>query len=126
MHFPAIVKPRNSQKASVYKCTLGIDVISTNPEVLYDETTGTLKRTEHVKISSINATNPQINTLSVGDVITKISVNGKETVVTRRHHVIDALFDARVGSEIIITVVRAGTEINCTVNVTNDMIRAYK
>ena len=117
----------NTQKTAVYKCTLGISVISTNPEVLFDDKTGTLSRIELVKISSIDTTSDVIkNTLSVGDIVTGISVDGKETAVTRRHHVIDALLDARQGSKIVLTVMRDGNTVNCTLTVTGSMIKTYQ
>ena len=117
----------NTQKTTPYKCTLGISVISTNPEVLYDEKTGTLNRIELVKISSVDTATSDIkNKILVGDIITKITVDGKETAVTRRHHVIDAMLDARVGSKIVLTLIRDGQTFNCTVTATSGMINECK
>ena len=94
---------------------------------MYDEKTGTLNRIELVKISSVDTATGDIkNKILVGDIITKITVDGKETTVTRRHHVIDAMLDARVGSKIVLTLIRDGQTFNCTVTATSGMINECK
>ena len=55
-----------------------------------------------------------------------ITIDGKKQDITRRHHVIDSMLNAREGSSVVITVERGGKEQNVTITITADMIEAYK
>jgi len=115
-----------TSKTTVYRCLLGITVTSQNPYTVYNTETGKLYKGEEVAVHEVAATSAVKGKLKVGDIITSITVDGTTTSVTRRHHVIDCMLDARAGSEISITVTRDGKSEVVTITATEGMLESYK
>ena len=115
----------NTTKTCVYRCMLGITVTSKNPKALYDVETGKIYKSEEVTVTDITGTAAK-KVLKVGDILRSITIDGKKQDITRRHHVIDSMLNAREGSSVVITVERGGKEQNVTITITADMIEAYK
>ena len=114
-----------TNKTNVYRCLLGIEVTSQNYRTEYDLETGKIYKLEDVVVHSTTAGSAAAEVLKVGDIIRSISVDGKVTEVTRRHHVVDCMLDARDGSTIVFTLVRDGVEVSATITATSDMLKAY-
>ena len=114
-----------TNKTNVYRCLLGIEVTSQNYRTEYDLETGKIYKREDVAVHSVTAGSIAASVLEVSDVIRSISVDGNVTEVTRRHHVVDCMLDARTGSTIVFTLERDGTEIAVTITATSDRLKAY-
>ena len=115
----------NTDKTCVYRCLLGITISSEDPTVVYDTETGKIYKTESVTVTEITGTAAK-SVLKVGDVLKSITIDGNKNDVTLRHHVVDSMLDARVGSTVAITLIRGEQEVTVTIHVTADMIEAYK
>ena len=63
--------------------------------------------------------------LEVGDVIKSITIGDKTINITRQHHVIDAMLDARVGNTVSMNIIRNGVEKTVTTTITQDCLSAY-
>lgn len=113
-------------KTCVYRCLLGITVTSQNPYTVYDKESGKITKCEEVAIVELTEGAPVTGKLKAGDIITSITIDGVENPVTRRHHIIDCMLDARAGSEIKITVLRGEKQITVTITATESMLEAYK
>ncbi len=114
-----------TSKTCVYRCMLGITVTSKNPEAVYDTETGKIYKTEEVTVTDVTGTAAK-KVLKAGDVLKSITIDGKTQNITRRHHVIDSMLNARQGSDVVITVERGSEIKQITITITADMIEAYK
>lgn len=115
-----------TDRESVYRCIMGITVISANPRVDYDVETGRVRKLEDVVIESVNAGSEAEGLLMKGDVVRSISVDGTEYSVTRIFMVVDSMLNARVGSEVIIKVTRDGEDMSVTVPITEASLTVSK
>lgn len=89
-----------------YKCMLGIAVRAGELYTEYDEASGILYRKERVKIESVDTGAAAHKLLGAGDIINSITIDGTVYEVTRTFHVVDAMLNARVGSNVVINVTR--------------------
>ncbi len=109
-----------------YRCMLGISVTADKLYTEYDEETGILYRKESVVVSS----QPQksaaaFGIIAAGDVINSITIDGEVYEVTRMFHVVDAMFNARVTSEVVVNVTRSGNSLDLTIPLANkDIVNA--
>lgn len=106
------------------KIHLGITMAPTASGIIIEEESGTLRKEELIEITAINEDSALIEFCEIGDIITSINVNGKETRVIAMHNVIEAMLEARVGSTVTVTVLRDGKLLTKTLNVTEDMLLA--
>lgn len=114
-----------TNKDCVYRCILGIQIKVVDFYTEYDEESGKIFKRETVSVDSVTENTAAAEVLQVGDIITSISVDGKVSPVTRMHHIIDAMLDARVGSTVVFNLVRGGVETSATITVVSNMIEAY-
>ena len=63
--------------------------------------------------------------LREGDILLCAALNGEKTQITRQHHMIDRMLDARVGDTVTLTVLRAGAETDVSFTVTEGCMTAY-
>jgi len=113
------------ENESVMRCLLGITVSSESLDTYYDTETGALVKTEAVSIYEISSDSIAKSKLSVGDVITELKIGDKTVTVSRRHQLIDAMLDARVGDEIVFTVLRNGETVTASITVDESCITKY-
>ena len=111
---------------SAYRCLLGINVQIAELYTVYDEETGVLHRREKIRISSIASENSAAyGILKTGDIVNSITIDGVTYEVTRMFHVIDAMFNARAESNVVVNVTRGSEELNLTVPLSqNDIVNA--
>ena len=114
-----------TDKTCVYRCMLGITLVSTNLKAHYDPTTGRITKSEDVVVESMNQGSVGSSYFRTGDIIKSITVNGVTTAVTRRHHVIDAMLVVREGMTVTFTVNRNGTDTTFSITTTSSMLEAY-
>ena len=107
----------NSGLKNAYKCLLGINVEIVELYTEYDKESGDLVRKERVKVrDGINEACAAYGILNGGDVINSIRIDGKEYEVTRMFHVVDAMLNARVNSQVVINVTRAGENLDLAIS----------
>ena len=113
----------SENEKNAYKCLLGINVEIAELYADYNTEEGTIARKEIVKVKDIvNESSAAYGILKSGDVINSIKIDGKEYEVSRMFHVVDAMLNARVGSEVIINVTRAGEKLDLTVPIKSSSI----
>ena len=115
-----------TSRESVFRCILGITVESTEFKTEYDKNTGKLKKLETVRINTVDATSALKDKFKVGDVLLSVSIGDETQEITRRHHVIDALLNARPDSKLVFKILRGGVEMTVEHTVTTDMLVEYK
>ena len=114
-----------TEKEAVYRCILGINVKTTDLYTEYSTETGKVIKKEVVKIDSLVDGSAVSGLLSAGDIINSITIDGVKQEVTRQHHVIDSMLNARVGSTVIMNVTRDGEALDVSIEIVNDMLTAY-
>ena len=107
---------------NVYRCMLGITVSASKLYTEYDEKTGSVIKREVVSVADVSVGSLAYGTVKVGDTITSITVDGVKKNVNRLHSVTDSMLDARVGSTVVITVVRDGKTVDLTIKITQNSL----
>ena len=114
-----------SALTSAYRCMLGVTVQIAGLYTEYDTETGVLHRKEKIEILEVSRGAAAEGILQSGDVINYITIDGEIYEVSRRFHVVDAMLNARVNSEVVINVTRNGQRLDLTVPLSdNDIINA--
>jgi hypothetical protein len=101
---------------------LGITITSSKFYTEYDKETGKIHKKEEVSVLEISLKSTVHGLIKVGDIVNSITVDGVTKEVTRRHHLIDSMLDARVGSSVIINVTRDGASVDVTVPIVQSML----
>ena len=115
----------NTDKKNVYRCMMGVTVSATELRTSYDIETGKIHKSERVVIIEVDAAGAANGRLLPNDVILAITIDGVRHEVTRTHHLIDTMLNARVGSKVTIHVERGGEPIDVEIPMTQDMIKPY-
>lgn len=110
---------------SVMRAMLGVTIINTSSNAVYDAQTGTMRIVESIEVHEVSDTSIAKGLLESGDVLVSATLNGETQAVTRQHHVIDLMLKARAGDSMQITVLRDGKEQTVTVKLTEDCITEY-
>ena len=109
-----------------YRALVGITVTAGKSYSHYDTETGKIYKMEDVKIESVSEGSIAEGKLHAGDVIRKISVDGKEYEVTRIFHVVDSMLNARVGSVVKVTVLRGESNEVIELNITENALTPWE
>ena len=112
----AIIHYCDGESTTLYRCLLGINLNAAVMGITVDPETGVITKVERVEIAGITAGCVLEGQVAVGDIINSITVDGAKTDVTRTYHVIDAMYNARVGSTVSLNLTRG--DIDLTVEVT--------
>ena len=105
--------------------TIGVTVKTSAYATVYDPETGLLYRTEEIRVAETTAGALADGVLLPGDVHVSVRIGeGEEVAILRRHHLIDAMLDARVGDTVTFTVLRDGVETALSIVITEDAITA--
>lgn len=115
----------NSERDGVYRALLGITVTADEMYTEYDTETLRVYKRERVAISAISSGSPVEGRLQVGDIINSITIDGRTYSVTRIHHVVDVMLNARSGSTVSINVTRDGQRQDVSVEITQSLIKQY-
>ena len=108
------------------RCLMGITVTAKVLGLRVDETTGKLYKVEIVEIEEFTEDSIASDALRVGDRITSISVDGVRRDVERLYHVIDHMLTARVGSTVILDIIRDGETMTVSIEMTEDSLSVFK
>lgn len=90
-----------------YKYYIGINMDRTDYYTEYDTETGKVHKLERVAISAVTVGSVSDGLFVVGDVIKKITIDGKEYTIDRMYQVIDCMYSVYENSTLIITVEHA-------------------
>ena len=115
----------NTEKTSVYRCMLGVEVGIRGVSTIYDKETGLVKKIQTVGIKSVQVNGAAHGYLEKDDIVNSITVDGIKREVTQRYHLIDHMLYARVGSEVIINVTRNGENKDIVIPITEATLKAY-
>ena len=110
---------------AVYRLMLGINVSITEAYVEYDTETGRVHKRERVAVSQVDKSSAASGVLEVGDVITSITVDGTQYLVTRTFNVIDVMLTARNDSTVVFWVIRDGKTVSVSVDMSDITPEAY-
>ena len=110
---------------TVMRALLGVTVTTSASTTEYDPETGVLQCFEEISVHDVTAGSLGASILQKDDIIKSITVDGKTVNITRQHHLIDAMLDARVGDAVTMIVLRDGAEQTVTTTVTSDCLAAY-
>ena len=115
-----------TEKECVYRCMMGITVESKSSTAKYDTETGKVHIIEEIAVAELQLNSFAKGYLQVGDVIKSVAVDGVKCSVTRIHNVVDSMLNARVGSRVVITIVRDGAKKEVTIPIVAGMLTEYK
>lgn len=110
---------------SVMRAMLGVTVTVESLSTSYDEDTGRIERFEEVSVYEVSAGGLADGIFEVGDIIKRVDIGAQSFSITRQHHLIDAMLDARVGDTVSFTLVRDGEEMTFSAVITEDCLTAY-
>jgi len=110
---------------NVYRCIVGITVTAATSRAVYDTESGKIYKVEDVKIDSLTETSICKGLLEAGDIIKSITIDGVKYEVTRMHHVVDSMLNARADSTVTMEIERAGESLTVTVPITEECLTVY-
>ncbi len=103
------------------KYQLGITMDAAAMCVKIDPVTGDVVREELVSVASVSAGSALEGKVAIGDIISSITVGDKTTSVTRIHHVVEAMLEARLGDTVTLSLSRDNVSFTRTVTVSEVM-----
>ena len=113
-----------TDKETVQRALLGITVNTSDSKAVYDSQTGLVTVQETVSVYEINRGSLADGILQEGDILLRASLNGERIEITRQHHIIDMMLDARVGDGVELDILRNGEEKTVSITITNDCLAA--
>lgn len=109
---------------SVKKCLIGINLATASSGLVTDGDDN-LVIVEKVAIDTVEA-NCATDELKDGDIINSITIDGNKTVVTRMYHITDNMFDAKVGSVVVLNITRGDQTFDVTVTLPESALTIVK
>lgn len=116
---------QDEKNDAVYRLILGINVTISSSDAYYDTGTGKVTTVETVIVGSVVSGGIAEGILNEGDVIKAVTIDGVKYEIMRTYNVIDVMLGARVGSSVVFTVERDGTEMELTVNTEGATLTKY-
>ena len=110
---------------NVMRAMLGLTVTVGELYSVYDEETGIIKQAEQVIAMETTEGALADGVFKSEDIIKSITIGDKTVKVTRRHHLIDTMLDARVGDKVYFNIIRGGKEKTVSITITEDCLTAY-
>ncbi len=110
---------------SVMRAIVGIGVESASSRSVYNQETGLIDIVETINVGEVTSGSLSDGHLKTGDTLVSITVKDKTTDITRQHHVIDAMLDARVGDTVTFVVIRDGKTVTESMVITEDCLTEY-
>ncbi len=99
-----------------YRYLMGISVGIGEMYAEYDETSGRVNKVETARVASVSTTSPVRGKLEVGDIITKVDIDGVSIDITRYYQVSEFMYNARANSVVTIQILRDGVASTVVVN----------
>ena len=109
----------------VQRALLGVTVGTADSKAVYDSATGLMTIEESVFVYEISDTSIAKGVLQADDVLISATLNDITIEITRQHHIVDMMLDARVGDVIDFSIVRGGTEMTVSITITETCLTEY-
>ena len=109
----------------VMRAMLGITITTTDSESVYDSEKGTLTIKETVTVHEVSEGGLAYGAIEAGDVLVSAVFNGRTYEITRQHHVIDMMLDARVGDVVTMNVIRNGVKTSVSFTIVEECLTEY-
>ena len=113
------------ENKTVMRALIGITLSSTDSMAVVDGELGIVKVKETVGVAEVSKDSVSYGILQVGDVFKSATLGDKTVEITRRHHIIDLMLDARAGDKVSFEILRGGEKMTVEVTITADSIAAY-
>lgn len=110
----------------VWRCLLGVAVVSTESRCVVDEEQGIVTIVERVVADEITEGGLAEGVIRRNDRFLQITVGEKTYEITRTFVVVDAMLNVRVGDTVTFLMERDGEELELTVEITEDCITVTK
>ena len=114
-----------TERESVYRCIIGVVVEAAESYTEYDTESGRVYKREKVAIAEIVNGGAADGVLQVGDIINSVTIDGNRYKVTRTHHLVDSMLNARPGSRVSINVTRGGASVDVEIEITESLLTKY-
>ena len=109
---------------AVQRPLLGITITIDDSKAIYDDETKKIYIAERVIIHDVSNTSIALGLLQKDDELLSISINEESRSITRQHHVIDYMLNARVGDTVTFEFMRDGVLRTASVVITKACITA--
>lgn len=110
---------------TIMRAMLGITISVAELSTEYDTESGRIEKIEKISIEDINQEGIGYGKFQKDDTLKSIKLGDKVLEITRRHHVIDLMLDARAGDTVEFSIIRGGTEQTVTVIISTECLVAY-
>lgn len=110
---------------NLLRAMLGVTLGVSDAGSVISPETGLITKTETVIISLVNSGSPADGKLQRGDIITEITIGEETAKITRTHHVIDMMLNARIGDKVKIKLLRLGVEQTVEIEITEAALTKY-
>lgn len=109
---------------SVMRPMMGVSVIANDSYAVYDDATGTVSIEQTITVMEVSPT--QIGKVfQTDDVLISATLGNVTKQITRQHHIIDLMINARVGDTVYFRVLRDGKVTSVAVTITKDCLTEY-
>ena len=95
-----------------FRATLGVTVSVTDSKSVYDEASGKAYLSETTQVQSVSSGAAAYGKLRAGDILYSVTLNRKETVLTREYKLTRILFETRKGDTLQLKVSRGGSVVS--------------
>jgi serine protease Do len=109
----------------VMRAMMGVSVSASKLYTELDKQTGYVKLCEDITVVSTTEGSLSQGALLPNDIIKNVRIGELNVEVKRMHHLIDAMLYARVGDEVITTVIRNGQELQVKIIITKEALNEY-
>ena len=87
---------------------MGLTISPNSSKGVYDETTGTIKIIEEIKVVEVSSNSVANGILQAEDILVSMSLKGRTYEITRNFIPVDLCLNARTGDTVEVTVLRDG------------------
>ena len=92
---------------------------------MLDTETGRVTTKETVIVGSVIEGGIADGVLKTNDVIKAVTIDGVKYEIVRTYNVVDVMLGARIGSEVVFTIVRDGAELEIAMDTSNATLTDY-
>ncbi len=111
--------------SQVMRAIVGITVEVASSIAKYNTENGLVDIIETIKVNEVTNGSLCDGHLAAGDTLVSITVGGSTTNITRQHHIIDAMLDARAGDTVTFSIIRNGQSMDVNIVITESCLTEY-
>ena len=110
----------------VWRCLLGVSVVSVDSRRIVDEENGIVTIVEDVMVEEVVAGGLADGVLEENDYLLGVTIGKRTYEITRTFIIVDAMLNVRVGDTVTLLVERDGDELELEIEITEDCITVTK